>query len=143
MTTDRAEAAFNHRFNRLSVQIRGSVGDFTFGDASFNSTPIINSDRNYTITEETVRATWKFKPTLSALHGKLAVNQRNYDKVALTDSITRSSDGERYRLWRLVRQYRQDPAGRGEPRLRHSAAGTTAGCATSTASSSMPTPHGA
>lgn len=96
-TIDRAEVALNHRFNRLSVQIRGSVGDYSFGDASFNGAPIINSDRNYTLTEETVRTTWEFKPTLSAFT-EVAVNQRNYDKVALSDNIGRSSDGERYRV---------------------------------------------
>lgn len=97
VTTERAEAALNHRFNRLSVQMRGSVGDFSFGDASFAGTPIVNSDRNYTQTEETVRATWEFKPTFSTFT-EVAVNQRNYDRVALSDNISRSSDGERYRL---------------------------------------------
>lgn len=96
-TTDRAEGAFNHRFNRLSVQFRGSVTDYSYGNASFNGTPIINSDRNYTQTEEITRASWEFKPTLTAFT-EVAINQRDYAKVAPTDGIGRSSDGERYRF---------------------------------------------
>ncbi len=96
VTTDRAETTFNHRFNRLSLQFRGSVGDFSFSDGAFNGVPVVNSDRNYTQTEETVRATWEFKPTLSGFT-EVAVNQRGYDRPASGDGISRSSNGERYR----------------------------------------------
>ncbi|MEQ1718354.1 MAG: outer membrane beta-barrel protein, partial [Hyphomicrobium sp.] len=95
-TTDRAEASLNHRFNRLSVQMRGSVADYTFGDIVNAGATSSNSDRNYTIYEETVRAAWEFKPTLSAF-AEVAINQRVYDTAAATDLINRSSDGERYR----------------------------------------------
>ena len=102
VTTDRAEATLNHRFNRLSLQFRGSVGDYSYEDAEFNGIPIVNSDRNYTQTEETVRAAWEFKPTLS-VYTEVAVNQRGYDEVATSDGISRSSDGERYRVgWAFV-----------------------------------------
>lgn len=97
VTTDRAEATFNHRFNRLSLQFRGSLGDYSYDDAEFNGTPILNSDRNYTQTEETVRAAWEFKPTLS-VYTEVAVNQRGYDEVAASDGISRTSDGQRYRV---------------------------------------------
>lgn len=97
VTTDRAEATLNHRFNRLSLQFRGSVGDYSYEDAQFNGIPIVNSDRNYTQTEETVRASWEFKPTFSG-YTEVAVNQRGYDRVAGSDGISRSSDGERYRV---------------------------------------------
>jgi hypothetical protein len=97
VTTDRAEATLNHRFNRLSLQFRGSVVDYSYEDAEFNGIPIVNSDRNYTQTEETVRAAWEFKPTLS-VYTEVAVNQRGYDEVATSDGISRSSDGERYRV---------------------------------------------
>ena len=97
VTTDRAESTFNHRFNRLSLQFRGSLADYRYGDASFNGAPIINSDRNYTQTEETTRVSWEFKPTLSAFT-EVAVNQRGYDMAAPSDNIKRSSDGERYRV---------------------------------------------
>ncbi len=95
-TTDRAEAALNHRFNRLSVQLRGSVGDFAFGDVENLGVTSSNSDRDYTEYEETVRASWEFKPTFSAFT-EVEANQRNYDNAARSDLINRSSNGERYR----------------------------------------------
>ncbi len=94
--TDRAEAALSHRFNRLSLQFRGSVTDFAFGDSENLGAVSSNSDRDYTAYEETVRATWEFKPTLSVFT-EVAVNQRDYDTVAASDLINRSSDGQRYR----------------------------------------------
>ena len=33
--TDRAEAAYNQRFNRLALQFRGSVTDYTYGDTEY------------------------------------------------------------------------------------------------------------
>jgi hypothetical protein len=95
-TTDRAEASLNHRFNRLSLQFRGSVSDFAFGDTQTGSVVTDNGSRDYEQTEEVARATWEFKPTLSGI-AEVAVNQRNYDTVASTDRIGRSSNGERYR----------------------------------------------
>lgn len=96
VTTDRAEASLNHRFNRLSLQFRGSVADFSYGDTTNGTAIADNSDRDMTQTEETVRATWEFKPTFSVF-SEVAVNQRNYDRVAASDLINRSSDGQRYR----------------------------------------------
>lgn len=95
-TVDRAEAALNHRFNRLSLQLRGSASDYTFGDVENLSLKTSNADRDYTAYEETIRAAWEFKPTLSVFT-EVAVNQRNYGLPAATDNINRSSDGERYR----------------------------------------------
>ena len=95
-TTDRAEVALNHRFNRLSVQLRGSVGDFAFGDVENLGVTSSNSDRAYTEYEQTARASWEFKPTFTAF-AEVEVNQRNYDNVARSDLINRSSNGERYR----------------------------------------------
>lgn len=96
-TTERGEAALNHRFNRLSLQFRGSVADYTFGDVENAGQTFSNADRDYTATEETARVSWEFKPTLAAFT-EVAVNQRNYDQPAQTDLINRSSDGQRYRL---------------------------------------------
>ena len=94
--TDRAEGSFNHRFNRLAVQVRGSVADFSFGDVVNAGIVGSNADRDYKAYEETVRASWEFKPTLMAF-AEVAVNQRNYDLAAASDLINRSSAGERYR----------------------------------------------
>ncbi len=96
ITTDRAEIALNHRFNRLSFQIRGSVADFAYGETENADVTTVNSDRDYTQYEQTVRGSWEFKPTLSVFT-EVAVNQRDYDQSARTDLINRSSDGQRYR----------------------------------------------
>lgn len=90
VTTERAEAALNHRFNRLSLQLRGSVAAFEYGGLAGVA------DRDYRQTEQVGRVTWEFKPTFSVFT-EVAVNQRDYDTVAATDLISRSSDGQRYR----------------------------------------------
>lgn len=91
VTTERAEAALNQRFNRLSLQLRGSVAEFDYSGIAGVG------DRNYRQTEEVVRGTWEFKPTFSVFT-EAAVNQRDYDTVASSDLISRSSDGQRYRV---------------------------------------------
>lgn len=96
VTTDRAIASLNHPFNRLSLQLRGSVTDIGYGAVTDNGITIDNSTRNYRTTEEAIRATWEFKPTLSAF-GEVAANQRDYERRDLT-GLDRSSDGERYRV---------------------------------------------
>ena len=93
---DRAEAALNHRFNRLSLQFRGTVADYSFGVTQNASIVTNNTDRDYTQKEETVRASWEFKPSFSVFT-EVATNQRDYDLAAATDLINRSSDGQRYR----------------------------------------------
>ncbi|MGQ0455997.1 MAG: outer membrane beta-barrel protein [Hyphomicrobium sp.] len=94
---NRAELAINHRLNRLSVRLRGSIGDHTFGDTEILGMSFSNSDRDYTEAEGAVRVAWQFKPTFSAF-AETAVNQRDYDRPATSDLISRSSDGARYRL---------------------------------------------
>jgi hypothetical protein len=96
-TTERAEIALNHRFNRVSLQIRGSLADFSYGNTENLGVSTDNSSRDYRQTEQVVRASYEFKPTLSTF-AEVAVNQRNYDAPAATDSISRSSDGQRYRV---------------------------------------------
>ena len=95
--TDRAEATLNHRFNRLSLQFRGSVTDYSFGDTQNLGVVSTNSSRDYKAYEETVRATWELKPTLLPF-AEVSSLQRNYDQVAATDLIERTSTGERYRV---------------------------------------------
>lgn len=98
LTQDRAGVTLNHRFNRLSLQLRGSVTDYQYGDVETGGgVTQSNEDRNYTETKEAVRATWELKPTLSPF-AEVEVNQRRYDTVAVSDGIGRDSDGERYRV---------------------------------------------
>lgn len=92
ITVDRAEAALNHRFNRLSIQLRGAVSDVTYSDTNGMS----NADRDTLENREAVRATWEFKPTFSVF-AEQEWNQR--DKGGLPpDGISRDSDGTRTRV---------------------------------------------
>lgn len=92
VTVDRAEVALNHRFNRLSVQLRGSVSDTTYSDTNGTS----NADRDTLETRQIARASWEFKPTFSAF-AEQELNQR--EKSALPpDGISRDSAGTRTRV---------------------------------------------
>jgi hypothetical protein len=97
VTGDRIETTFNQRFNRLAIQIRGSVNDYTYGDATVGSITQSNKDRAYTAYEETTRFSWEFKPVLFAF-AEVAVNMRDYGMAAQSDLISRDSTGERYRM---------------------------------------------
>jgi hypothetical protein len=92
VTVDRAELAFNHRFNRLSTQLRGSVADSTYSDTN----GVSNRDRDTLETQQAVRASWEFKPTLSVF-GDQELNQRNKRAVP-PDGISRDSTGSRTRV---------------------------------------------
>jgi len=96
INVDRYRAALNHRFNRLSVQVRGSIIDTSYSDDVIGDVPISNADRNYTLYEQAVRPRWEFSPYLFAF-SDIAINQRDYDVAAFSDGILRSSRGERYR----------------------------------------------
>ena len=97
LLTDRAEATLNHKFNRLGLQFRGSVSDFAFGETQNLGVVTSNASRDYKAYEEAVRATWELKPTLLPF-AEVAINQRAYDGVAASDLISRTSQGQRYRL---------------------------------------------
>ena len=95
VTTDVATIALNHRFNRLSMQLRGSVTDRVYGDSTSAGAVIANDTRDYTTYEQAVRASWEFKPTLAAF-SEVVTNQRDYNSLD-GGGIDRSSTGERYR----------------------------------------------
>lgn len=94
LTTDSADLTVNHRFNRLSVQLRGGYDDIDFGasDGATNT----NDDRDTEVTTEAVRTTWEFRPTFSVF-GEVEMNQRRYNVAAVSDGFSRDSNGERYR----------------------------------------------
>jgi hypothetical protein len=96
ITVDRGRAALNHRFNRLSVQLRGGIVGTSYSTNVFEGMVVSNSDRDYTLYEEAVRPQWEFTPTFF-LFSDIAFNQRGYSIPAFTDGIIRSSTGERYR----------------------------------------------
>lgn len=92
VTTDLAQLALNHRFNRLSVQLRGSVSDTTYSDTDNQD----NADRNTLETKQAARAAWQFKPTL-AVFAEHELNQRDKETPP-ADGIRRDSTGHRTRL---------------------------------------------
>lgn len=93
----RLRGAFNQRFNRLSVQLRGNIVDTSYSDNTFNGQVQDNSDRDYKLYEQAVRPRWEFSPYLFAF-SDIALNQRDYTIAAFSDGILRSSTGERYRF---------------------------------------------
>jgi hypothetical protein len=97
VTTDQANLTLNHRFNRLSVQLRGAVTDLQFDNITTGLAPQINNDRNSVTTEQAVRATWELKPTFSVF-SEVEINQRQFEAPAQGDLIQRDSTGTRTRV---------------------------------------------
>ena len=97
IVVNRERLALNHRFNRLSVQLRGSVIDTRYGTNIFNGVAQSNADRDFTLYDQAVRPKWEFSPYLFVF-SDIAINQRIYDIPAFTDNLIRSSKGERYRV---------------------------------------------
>jgi hypothetical protein len=96
VTTDRVEATLNHKFNRLSLQLRGSLTDRAFADTVDETGAVDeNSTRDYRDLRQVARATWEFKPTLFVF-GEVELDQRDYARRD-ADGIDRSSGGERIR----------------------------------------------
>lgn len=92
--TTRAATAFNHRFNRLTVQLRGGISDVSYGDdATAAGTSVDNSSRNYLQRDAAARATWEFTPSLFAFTD-VARNDRHYAGTP-SDGIKRDSNGYR------------------------------------------------
>lgn len=91
--SDEARLAFNHRFNRLSVELRGSVSDTTYSMPHDGESI---ADRDTLETREAVRASWELKPTL-AVFAEGELNQRD-KKAPSADGIRRDSDGVRTRV---------------------------------------------
>ena len=96
--TTRVAAAFNHSFNRLSVQLRGSLTDTNVLPVQSVAGAIIsNAERDNTQREGAVRVAWMFKPTLSAF-SEYAINTRSFYTAPSSDGILRDSSGERMRV---------------------------------------------
>ncbi len=57
--TNRAAAALNHRFNRLSLQLRGAITDVDYAPVSAIGGGIIsNAERNFTQRDAALRTSW-------------------------------------------------------------------------------------
>jgi len=97
VATDRATAALNHRFNRLSLQLRGAVAERDYAPEIQNDgTTISNADRDSRQHEVVLRATWEFKPQFSVF-GEVGTDGRDFRSASLSDGLKRDSKGERYR----------------------------------------------
>jgi hypothetical protein len=98
VTTDLAALTFDHRFNRLSLQFRGTMQSRTYDDVA-SPTGIVTTFRDLDLraSEQAARATWAFKPTLAAF-AEAAFNQRRFAAPSPADGLRRDSDGERIRL---------------------------------------------
>lgn len=97
VTTDRGEGSFNHRFNRLSIQLRGGLTSESYG----YDTDVVNggsnpSDRDNVERDIALRASWEFKPTFSVF-GEVEGNHRDFSQLATSDGLSRNSAGTRYR----------------------------------------------
>lgn len=96
LETNRAGLAFNHRFNRLSIQLRGSLTDTNYYPVGTETGAIAyNRDRDNMQKEVAVRATWELKPSFS-LFGEVAESSRGY-AIPAADGIKRDSQGDRVR----------------------------------------------
>ena len=136
-TTDRLILAANHRFNRLSLSLRGGLRETTYDGDPFAAA------RNFTHRKLTGRAAWAFRPTLTAF-AEVGYDRRDREGPTLDDGLSRSSHGERVRLglsfgqtgeilcgeaglWTTAPRQRRparrrDIPGRCQPRLAHHAA---------------------
>lgn len=95
--TRRAALSLNHRFNRLSLQLRGSLAEFDYAPvATLGGGTISNDDRDYTQQDAALRASWELKPTLSAF-AETSANVRDHT-TAGSDGIKHDSRGTRHRI---------------------------------------------
>jgi hypothetical protein len=92
--TTRVVLALNHRFNRLGVQLRGSITDTDYLPVTTVSGAVISNDsRDVQSRDAAVRLSYLFKPTFSTFAEVQAVD-RHY-KAATSDGILRDSRGWR------------------------------------------------
>lgn len=98
IVTRQASARFEHRFNRLTLQLRGSVSTFDYGPIDAGAGVVVRQDdRDYVARDAAVRASYEFKPNL-IVFGEVQGDWRRYDLPSLSDGILRNSTGWRYRL---------------------------------------------
>jgi hypothetical protein len=96
LEVDRAAVAFNHRFNRLSFQLRAAIREFDFAPVPSLGGGIISNDaRDYLERDAAFRTTWDFGGGFGVFV-ETAIDDRSYHTPP-ADGISRSSAGEQYR----------------------------------------------
>ncbi len=92
--TDKVAVAYNIRFNRLSLQLRGAVTDIAYQPVgTFAGGILTNAERDLSAKDVALRAAWAFNPGL-ALFAESALNSQHYRAVPV-DGIGRDSTGDR------------------------------------------------
>ncbi len=95
--TDKVAVAFNQRFNRLSIQLRGTATDVDYQPVETTAGGVLSNDeRDMSMREAAFRAAWAFSPALSVF-AETAVNSQRY-RVVPGDGISRDSSGDRAKL---------------------------------------------
>jgi hypothetical protein len=97
VTTQTAELALNHRFNRLSLRLRGGFTRNDYSDVTTGSITAVNDERDRDEWRQSLRASWEFKPDLSVF-GEVEFDQRSFGAASQGDNIKRDSNGQRYRI---------------------------------------------
>ena len=92
VATNRVAGALNHRFNRLSLGLRGGYGETRYEAGASG----IADPRNTTVRSIALRAQWEFRPTFSAF-GEVEHIARRHPGPATSDGLRRNSGGERHR----------------------------------------------
>ncbi len=96
-TTDKIAMAFNQRFNRLSLQVRGAVTEYGYSPVgTYDGGVLSNAERDFAAKELALRAAWNFTPALAAF-AETAHNSQLY-RIAPADGISRDSTGDRFKL---------------------------------------------
>ncbi len=101
IVTDTLALTGNHRFNRLSLQLRGAVQQINYAPAEVNiaappAPPVFArvDERDYRTRDLGLRTSWEFKPTLTVF-ADLRLRQRIYDR--LQGGVNRDSSGKQWR----------------------------------------------
>lgn len=80
VTTDRAAIEGSHRFNRLTVSLRGSVTETSYGDVATADGGILSGEtRDNRLHETGARAAYEFTPGISAFLDA-SVNDRQFER---------------------------------------------------------------
>lgn len=95
VTNNRAALTYNQRFNRLRTQLRGSITRTDFDDVRDGDAVFVNDDRDVEERQGAFRASWEFKPTLTAF-AEIEPNRRTF-QASGANGLARDSTGVRYR----------------------------------------------
>lgn len=94
--TDQQALTFNHRFNRLSLQLRTLREETDVGSSRTGGVVNRNRDRSGDSVEYAARLAWEFRPTLRAF-GEVATERVRFDAASDSDGRGRDARRQSYR----------------------------------------------